>query len=145
MSSIGLKRKELFTWHCGCHGNQDTIATRYVTDAYCPKEAPCQIYSENHLKQKSYVTISNWWGEPGVEPEPRKYSSSLQHGLYRLLEVDFELIRPRFWAGKDNIFHLVTRPPPIFSNFAGKTVTRLGLARSIAQGLCFSNLSYFWR
>ena len=24
--------------HYGCHGNLDTIATRYVANAYCPKE-----------------------------------------------------------------------------------------------------------
>ena len=66
----------------------------------------------------------------------KSFCVDLQHGL-QTCGGGFELIRPRFWAGKDNIFHLVTRPPPIFGNFAGKTVTRLGLARSIAQGLCF--------
>ena len=34
MGSIGLKTKELLTYHCGCHGNPVTIATRYVADAY---------------------------------------------------------------------------------------------------------------
>ena len=43
MGSIGLKTNESLTYHCGCHGNLVTIATRYVADAYCPKEAPCQI------------------------------------------------------------------------------------------------------
>ena len=43
MGSIVFKTKELFTYHCGCHGNLVIIATRYVADAYCPKEAPCQI------------------------------------------------------------------------------------------------------
>ena len=41
MGSIGRKTKELLTDHCGCHGNLVTIATRYVGDAYCLKEAPC--------------------------------------------------------------------------------------------------------
>ena len=35
--------KELLTYHCGCHGNLVTIATRYVADASYPKQAPCQI------------------------------------------------------------------------------------------------------
>ena len=39
MTSIELKTKELFTEHCGCDGNQVTIATKYATDVYCPKEA----------------------------------------------------------------------------------------------------------
>ena len=43
MGSIGLRTKELLTDHCGRYGNLVTIATRYVTYAYCPKEAPCQI------------------------------------------------------------------------------------------------------
>ena len=43
ISSIGLKTNELLTYHCGCHGNSVTIATRYVANAYCPKEAVCQI------------------------------------------------------------------------------------------------------
>ena len=40
MDSIQLKTKELLTYCCGCHGNLVTIATRYVADAYCPKEPP---------------------------------------------------------------------------------------------------------
>ena len=27
-------------YHCGCHGNLVTIATRYAADAYLPKEPP---------------------------------------------------------------------------------------------------------
>ena len=38
MDAIGLKTKELLTYHYGCHGNLVIIATRYVADAYCPKE-----------------------------------------------------------------------------------------------------------
>ena len=43
MTSVGLKTKELFTKHFGCHGNQVTIAKKYVTNVYCPKEALYQI------------------------------------------------------------------------------------------------------
>ena len=39
MISIGLKTNELLTYHCGCHGNLVTIATRHADDAYCPQEA----------------------------------------------------------------------------------------------------------
>ena len=39
MISIGLKTNELLTYHCGCHGNLVTIATRYVANAYCLLEA----------------------------------------------------------------------------------------------------------
>ena len=43
VDSIWLKAKELLTYHCGCHGNLVTIATRYVPGAYYSKETPCQI------------------------------------------------------------------------------------------------------
>ena len=52
--SIQLKTKELLIHHCGCHGNIVTKAMRYVADAYCPKEAPCQIWSKYDLRQRSY-------------------------------------------------------------------------------------------
>ena len=38
--------KELLTYHCGCHGNLVAIATRYVDDAYHPKEPPYQIWTQ---------------------------------------------------------------------------------------------------
>ena len=41
MISIGLKTKELLRHHCSYHGNLITITTRYVANAYCPKEALC--------------------------------------------------------------------------------------------------------
>ena len=41
--SIQLKTKEVFTYLYGYHGNLVTLATRYVADAYFPKEALCQI------------------------------------------------------------------------------------------------------
>ena len=40
MNSIQAKTKELLTYHCGCHGNLVTIATRYVADAYCHNKPP---------------------------------------------------------------------------------------------------------
>ena len=39
MISIGLRTKELLRHYCRYHGNLVTIATRYVANAYCPKEA----------------------------------------------------------------------------------------------------------
>ena len=39
LGSIRLKTNELLTFHCGYHGNLVTTATRYVANAYCPKEA----------------------------------------------------------------------------------------------------------
>ena len=51
MDSIRLKTKELVTYYCGCHGNLVTIATRYVVDAYCPKEPPYQIWNEYNLRK----------------------------------------------------------------------------------------------
>ena len=47
---------------------------------------------------------------------------------YRLVEVDFDLSAPGFGRER-TIFSFGHQTPPIFSNFAGKTVTRLGLAR----------------
>ena len=43
IKSIQAKKKELLTFLCGYHGNLVIIATRYVADAYFPKEAPYQI------------------------------------------------------------------------------------------------------
>ena len=43
MHSLQIKTKELLTHHCSCHGNLVTIATKYVADAYCPKEPLFQI------------------------------------------------------------------------------------------------------
>ena len=54
MDSIQLKKKELLTYHCGCHGNLVTIATRYVDDVYCPIEPPYQIWTQYGLRQRSY-------------------------------------------------------------------------------------------
>ena len=48
------KTKELLTYYCGCHGNLVTIATRYVADAFCPKEPPYQIWTQCDLRQRSY-------------------------------------------------------------------------------------------
>ena len=39
MKSIKLMTKELFRYHCDCHGNLITIAMRYMVDAYHPKKA----------------------------------------------------------------------------------------------------------
>ena len=54
IQSIKLKTKELLTYLCGYHGNLVIIATRYVADAYCPKEAPRQILSQYDLRQRCY-------------------------------------------------------------------------------------------
>ena len=39
-TKYGLKIEELLTYHCSCHGNLVTIATKYVVDGYRPKEPP---------------------------------------------------------------------------------------------------------
>ena len=54
MDLIQPEAKELVTYYCGCHGNIVTIATRYVADAYCPKEHPYQIWTQYDLRQRSY-------------------------------------------------------------------------------------------
>ena len=46
IKSIQLTTKELLTYLCGYHGDLVIIATRYVADAYCPKEAACLIGSQ---------------------------------------------------------------------------------------------------
>ena len=43
IKSIQLKTKEVLAHLYGYHGNLVTIATKYVADDYCSKEAPCQI------------------------------------------------------------------------------------------------------
>ena len=57
----------------------------------------------------------------------KSFCVDLQHGL-QTSGGGFWAYPPQVLGGKGQYFHLVTRPPPIFSNFAGKTVTRLGLA-----------------
>ena len=43
-SKYGLNTaKALLAYHCGCHGNLVTVATRYVVDAHCLKEPPYSI------------------------------------------------------------------------------------------------------
>ena len=54
VNSIQLKTKELLMYHCGCHGNLATIATRYVDDAYHPKESLYQIWTQYDIRQRSY-------------------------------------------------------------------------------------------
>ena len=54
MDSIRSKTKELVTYYYGCHGNLVTIATRYVADAFCPKESPYQIWTQYDSRQRSY-------------------------------------------------------------------------------------------
>ena len=54
VDSIWLEAKELLTYHCGCHGNLVTIATRYAADAYLLKEPPYQIWTQYDLRQMSY-------------------------------------------------------------------------------------------
>ena len=54
MDSIQLKTKELFTYHCGRHGNLVTIAKRYVADAYRLKEPPYQSWTQYDPRQRSY-------------------------------------------------------------------------------------------
>ena len=54
IDSIRPKTKELLSYYCGCHGNLVTIATRYVADAFCPKEPPYQIWTQYDLRQRSY-------------------------------------------------------------------------------------------
>ena len=58
MDSIRPKTKELLTYYCGCHGNLVTIASRYVADAFCPKEPPYQIWTQYDLRQRR-VTNQN--------------------------------------------------------------------------------------
>ena len=54
MDSIQLKTKEFLTYHCGCHGNLVTIATRYVTDANRPIKPSYQIWTQYDSRQRSY-------------------------------------------------------------------------------------------
>ena len=54
MDSLQIKTKELLTHHCSCHGNLVIIATKYVADAYCPKEPPYQIRTQSNVRQRSY-------------------------------------------------------------------------------------------
>ena len=40
-------------YHCGFHGNLVTIATRFVAEAYHPKEPPYQIWIQYDTRQRS--------------------------------------------------------------------------------------------
>ena len=60
MDSIQLKTKESLTYHCGCHGNLVTIATRYFADAYCLRTSIPNMDSirlkTKELQSKMYLT-----------------------------------------------------------------------------------------
>ena len=43
-------------YHCGCHGNLATIATRYVPNAHCPKELSYQRWTKYDLRQLELLT-----------------------------------------------------------------------------------------
>ena len=58
VDSVQLKTKMLLMYHCGCHGNLGTIATRYVADAYHPIEPPYQIWTQYDIRQRSYWHIT---------------------------------------------------------------------------------------
>ena len=58
-------------YHCGCHGNLVTIATRYAADiAYLPKEPPYQIW-----------TLWLPWSIPNMDPIRLK-TKELQSKMY---------------------------------------------------------------
>ena len=59
VDSIGLKTKELLTYHFGCHSNLVTIATRYVADAYHPKKVHTK-YDLNRTQDKRVIYITLW-------------------------------------------------------------------------------------
>ena len=42
--------------HCGCHGNQVTMATKYVTNVCCPKEIFIPNMISIGLKTKELFT-----------------------------------------------------------------------------------------
>ena len=46
-------------YHCGCHGNPVTIATRYAPDAHRPKE-PSYQYGLNMTEDKRVIDASLW-------------------------------------------------------------------------------------
>ena len=56
MDSIKLKKKELLTYHCGCHGNLVTIAMRFVSNVYCPKNLHTK-YGLNTTQYKGVIDI----------------------------------------------------------------------------------------
>ena len=60
MKSIQLETNELLMYHCGCHGNLVTKATKNVADAYHPKEPPYQMCSV-FLKTKEIIKVSIWF------------------------------------------------------------------------------------
>ena len=49
------KAKELLRFHSGCHGNQATMASRYVADAYHPKLTSLPNMSSIQLKAKELL------------------------------------------------------------------------------------------
>ena len=53
IDSIRLQTKELLRFHSGRQGNHVTMARRYVTDSYCPKEPPYQISTQYDLRQRN--------------------------------------------------------------------------------------------
>ena len=73
----------------------------------------------------------------------KSFYVDLQHGL-QTSRGGFWAYRPRFWAGKDNIFHLVTRPSN-FQQFCKENGDTPWAGQEHCSGALFPNLSYFWR
>ena len=61
MDSIRPKTKELLTYYCGCHGNLVIIATRFLADAYCPKEPPQQVWTQSLDKEVRAILLGLPW------------------------------------------------------------------------------------
>ena len=55
MNLIRLKTKELWRYHCCCHGNIVTIASMYLADASYPKESSVPNMSPIPLMTKELM------------------------------------------------------------------------------------------
>ena len=54
MDSMQLETKELLTYHCGCHGDLVTIATKYVADDNSPIKPSYQIWTQHDSRERHY-------------------------------------------------------------------------------------------
>ena len=111
MDSIQLQTKELLTYHCGCHGNLVTVATRYVAVANRPIEPPYQIWTQYDSRQRSeskmYLTQTDYpVSRVGLQQSlsstfPTFYISISRSSKPALPGIDtsFEVPRPESWTG----------------------------------------------
>ena len=76
MILLGIKIEKLLRYHCNCHGNLVTTATRYVANAYCPKEASQRKYKARGTFLSSFLDEKSSDENGGIRRRVNTFSSA---------------------------------------------------------------------